>query len=150
IVLPVSRPPIENGAVSIAGERILWVGRWSDLPASDRQQVCDLGETILLPGLINAHCHLDYTDMAGQLAPPKTFSDWIKALVALKSEWSYADFARSWLHGAKMLLRTGTTTVADVEAVPELLPEIWSATPLRVISFRELIGLKTQAESADR
>lgn len=42
-----------------------------------------------------------------------------------------------------MLLRTGTTTVADVEAVPELLPETWDATPLRVISFRELINLKT-------
>jgi cytosine/adenosine deaminase-related metal-dependent hydrolase len=101
-----------------------------------------LGDVILLPGLINAHCHLDYTDMAGQISSPGVFSNWIKAIMALKAGWSYADFAQSWLRGAKMLLRTGTTTVVDVEAVPELLPETWQATPLRVISFREMINLK--------
>ncbi len=45
-----------------------------------------------------------------------------------------------------MLLRTGTTTVADIEAVPELLPEVWSATPLRVISFLEMTGVHSRRE----
>ena len=137
------RPPIEDGAVSIAGNRILAVGRWADQP--DRREVVDLGESILLPGLINAHCHLDYTHMAGHIPPPKSFTDWIKAMVALKSAWSYTEFAASWLSGAQMLLRTGVTTVADIEAVPELIPDLWSSTPLRVISFRELINLKDAA-----
>jgi cytosine/adenosine deaminase-related metal-dependent hydrolase len=149
IVLPVSRPAIEDGAVVIIGNRIVSVGRWSEVPDSDRQDVRDLGETILMPGLINAHCHLDYTDMAGQLPPQKLFSNWIKAIVALKAQCSYTDFAQSWLHGADMLLRTGTTTVADVEAVPELIPDMWSVTPLRVISFRELIGLKSRFAVGD-
>ena len=104
----------------------------------------DLEEAVLLPGLVNAHCHLDYTDMAGFLPPPKQFTDWIKAIVALKSSWTLEEFATSWQHGAAMLLRTGTTTVADVEAVPELLPTAWGGTPLRVISFRELINLKSR------
>jgi len=142
IVLPISLPPIEDGAVVIDGPRIVSVARWSDVEASAQQNVFDLGDVILLPGLINAHCHLDYTDMAGQISSPGVFSNWIKAIIALKAGWSYADFAQSWLRGAKMLLRTGTTTVADVEAVPELLPETWQATPLRVISFREMINLK--------
>ena len=43
-----------------------------------------------------------------------------------------------------MLLRTGTTTVADIEAVPELLPEVWDATPLRVISFLEMTGVRSR------
>ena len=43
-----------------------------------------------------------------------------------------------------MLLRTGTTTVADIEAIPELIPDMWAGTPLRVISFRELISLKSR------
>jgi cytosine/adenosine deaminase-related metal-dependent hydrolase len=142
LVLPVSRPPIENGAVAVAGRRIAAVGKWSEFSAPDRRDTVDLGEMILLPGLVNAHCHLDYTDMAGKIPAPKYFADWIKAIVALKAQWSYADFAQSWLHGAKMLLRTGTTTVADVEAVPELIPDMWAATPLRVLSFRELVHLK--------
>src|SRR5438046_800299 len=123
IVLPISQPPIEDGAVVIDGPRIVSVARWSDVEVAAEQNVIDLGDVILLPGLINAHCHLDYTDMAGQISSPGVFSNWIKAIMALKAGWSYADFAQSWLRGAHMLLRTGTTTVADIEAVPELLPE---------------------------
>ena len=147
IVLPIRRLPLSDGAVQVDGGCISWGVRWCDSPADHRLDVTDLGESILLPGLINAHCHLDYTDMAGQLPPPRRFPDWIKAIVALKSSWSYGDYALSWLHGAKMLLQTGTTTVADVEAVPELLPDVWQATPLRVLSFRELIAVKSHLQA---
>ena len=147
IVLPVTAPPIENGVVRVSGKRIQTLGRWGEIIPIAGESTVDLGESMLLPGLINAHCHLDYTDMAGQIPPQKTFSDWIKAIVALKAAWSYSDFARSWANGAKMLLRSGVTTVADVETVPELLPDVWSVTPMRVISFREMISLKKTAES---
>ena len=145
-LLPVSQPPIENGAVVVAGNRIRAVGRWSDLRPAAGESVLDLGEVILLPGLVNAHCHLDYTDMAGALPPPKTFTDWIPLIMAAKSNWGYSDYMRSWLHGAQMLLRTGTTTVADIESVPELLPEAWEATPLRVFSFLEMTGIRSQRD----
>jgi cytosine/adenosine deaminase-related metal-dependent hydrolase len=95
-----------------------------------------------MPGLVNAHCHLDYTDMAGQFPPPKVFSDWLRLITETKAGWSYSDYAQSWLNGARMLVRTGTTSVADIEAVPELLPEVWGETPLRVFSFLELIGIR--------
>jgi cytosine/adenosine deaminase-related metal-dependent hydrolase len=142
-VLPVSQPPIENGAVVISGNRIREVGAWPELSSSDKT-VFDLGDVILLPGLINAHCHLDYTDMAGELPPPKTFTDWISLITAAKTAWSYSEYADSWLRGAHMLLKTGTTTVADIEAMPELLPEVWDATPLRVFSFLEMTGIRAQ------
>jgi cytosine/adenosine deaminase-related metal-dependent hydrolase len=108
----------------------------------------DLGEVILLPGLINSHCHLDYTDMTG-LPPQKQFPDWIKGLLAIKAGASYTDYAQAWLRGANMLARTGTTTVADIEAVPELLPEVWSSTPLRVFSFLEMTGVKSQRKPSE-
>lgn len=146
LVLPITSPPIEDGAVRIAGNRIAEVGRWKDFEPADGEEITDLGESILLPGLINAHCHLDYTDMAGQLPPQKSFTDWIKLMLTAKAEWNYSEFAESWLHGAEMLLRTGTTTVADFEAVPELLPDVWSATPLRVISLLEMTGVKSRRD----
>jgi cytosine/adenosine deaminase-related metal-dependent hydrolase len=99
-----------------------------------------------MPGLVNAHCHLDYTHMAGQFPPPKTFTDWIKLITTTKAEWSYTEFAESWLAGARMLLRTGTTTVGDIETVPELLPEVWEATPLRVVSFFEMTGVRSRRQ----
>jgi aminodeoxyfutalosine deaminase len=157
VVLPVSRLPIHDGAVMVSGKRIRAVGRWSDLSAPLRRQSVDLGEVVLMPGLVNAHCHLDYTDMAGQFPPPKVFSDWLKLITETKSGWSYSDYAQSWLNGARMLLQTGTTSVADIEAVPELLPEVWEGTPLRVFSFLEMIGIKANRlpqtvvqEAADR
>jgi cytosine/adenosine deaminase-related metal-dependent hydrolase len=145
-LLPVSQPPIENGAVVITGNRIRAAGSWPDLRSHANEKILDLGDVILLPGLINAHCHLDYTDLAGMLPPPKTFTDWIPLIMAARSGWGYSDYAHSWLNGARMLARTGTTTVADIETVPELLPEVWDATPLRVISFLEMTGIRSRRD----
>jgi len=147
IVVPVSRSPIENGAVLVSGNRIERVGRWKDF-ASDATtgDTVDLGDAALLPGLVNAHCHLDYTDMAGTIPPQRSFTDWIKLMLAAKAEWNYSEFAASWLRGAHMLVRSGTTTVADFETVPELLPDVWSATPLRVMSLLELTGVRSRRD----
>lgn len=146
VVVPISRPPISNGAVLISGNRIRAIGRWADFDSADSAEILDLGVVALLPGLVNAHCHLDYTDLAGEIPPQKSFTDWIKLITAAKAGWSYSEFAQSWLHGANMLVRSGTTTVADIEAVPELLPEVWDATPLRVFSFLEMTGVKSRRD----
>jgi len=142
-VLPMDRPAIEDGAVVVADEEVLAVGRWADLRRGLVGEVTDLGEVVVLPGLVNAHAHLDYTGMAGHLPRPKEFTDWIKGILALKAGWSYTEYAESWVSGANMLLRHGTTTVVDIEAVPELLPEVWSTTPLRVWSCLELTGVRS-------
>ena len=149
-VVPVSSPPIDDGAICLSGDRIAWVGRHADIPAKYKaSDETDLGEVILMPGLVNAHCHLDYTGMAGQIAQPKSFTSWIQSMVSLKGSWSMDEFSASWQHGAEMLLRSGTTTVADIEAVPELIPRAWDTTPLRVISFRELINVKSRQPAAE-
>lgn len=146
LLLPVTAPPIEDGAVVISGNQIQAAGSWRDLRPHVRARAMDLGEVILLPGLVNAHCHLDYTDLAGQLPPPKSFTDWISAIAARKADWNQADYARSWRRGAAQLLQTGVTTVADIEAVPDLLPEAWNETPLRVCSFLEMTGVLSRRD----
>lgn len=146
IVWPVSQPPIENGGVYIRDGLIQDVGTWADLSRRWSGETEDLGAVALLPGLVNAHCHLDYTGMAGMIPPPSSslnFPDWIKSILSLKAHWSYTEFAASWVKGAKQLLDSGCTTVFDIEAVPELLPEAWDATPLRVVSFLEMTGVRS-------
>ena len=130
----------------ISGERVVEAGRARDLVTSFSGRIFDLGEVVLLPGLINAHCHLDYTHMAGHFPAPRVFTDWIKQITTAKTQWAYSEFAASWIDGAKMLLQNGTTTVGDIENVPELLPEVWGATPLRVISFLEMTGIKSRRD----
>lgn len=149
-VVPVSRPLIDDGALAVADGRITWIGRYAELPSVHAHgETIDLGEVILLPGLINAHCHLDYTAMAGMIPPPRSFADWIKAMVAVKATWTLDDYAASWQSGAAMLLRHGTTTVADIETIPELIPSAWRQTPLRVISFREMLNVRSRRPAAE-
>jgi cytosine/adenosine deaminase-related metal-dependent hydrolase len=148
-ILPITAPPVEDGAIFIAGQKIRAVTPWKNLRAHLREKALDLGDVILMPGLVNAHCHLDFTDMAGEISPPKSFVDWIAAIMAARSAWGYSEYARSWLRGAHQLLKSGVTTVGDIESMPDLLPEVWDATPLRVYSFLEMTGIKARRSPKD-
>jgi cytosine/adenosine deaminase-related metal-dependent hydrolase len=139
------RPAFANGAVVISGQRIRAVGRWEHIRKEYSAPVIDLGDSALLPGLINAHCHLEYTDLGGEFLPPRYFSDWLKLIVTAKGLRANEDFAAAWQRGAQMLLRTGTTTVADIAALPEILPQ---PTPLRVFSLLEMTGVKSKEPPA--
>ena len=55
------------------GNRIVDVGRFDDINTRNAGSGVDLGEQVLLPGLINAHCHLDYTCFRGKIPPTEIF-----------------------------------------------------------------------------
>ena len=144
ILASVTAPPVEDGAVFVSDGRVVWAGAWKGLSGHTEDLVVDLGDTILLSGLVNAHCHLEYTAMAGALPPPRTFPDWIKSILTAKSDWCFSDYSISWLNGASQLLKSGTTTVADIVSVPELLDVTRGSTPLRVHSFLEMTGVRSR------
>src|SRR5437762_3850123 len=80
-VVTMDGPPIENGAVVISGDRVLDVGKFPEVSGRHAgEEIVDLGEQALLPGLINAHCHLDYTCLRGKIPPQKSFANWIRAI----------------------------------------------------------------------
>lgn len=147
-LVPLSGEPLADGAVWIENGHFQAVGTWSELRRIAPGPALDLGEVLISPGWVNAHCHLDLTDLAGQIAPPKSFSGWIKSLLSAKYDWSYSEFAASWLRGAEQLLRTGTTTVASIESVPEMLGDVRASTPLRVWSLLELTGVRRRWDPA--
>src|SRR5437667_7865763 len=134
-------PPIEDGAVAISGNRIIDVGEFPGVSARHSgQETVDLGEQALLPGLINAHCHLDYTCLRGKIAPQKSFADWIRAINAEKAKLAAHDYLASITDGFAEAKRFGTTTVANLTAFPELVSQIRS--PIRTWWFAELIDVR--------
>src|SRR6266480_1180901 len=146
VVVTMDVPPIENGAVVISGNRILDVGKFPEI--SERhsgQELVDLGEQALLPGLINAHCHLDYTCLRGKIPPQKSFADWIRAINAEKAKLSGADYLSSITEGFAEAKRFGTTTVANLTAFPELISQIHS--PIRTWWFAELIDVRSPEQA---
>lgn len=146
--MPMGGPPLENASVEIRDGKVLRLCAHGKTTPS-RRQTLDLGEVIVLPGLVNAHCHLDYTAMAGKIKPTASFTDWIQTILGWKSQWGYSEFAASWLAGAEMLLQSGTTMVANIESTPQILAQVRPLARLSVISFLELILLKTPPEPAD-
>src|SRR5437773_11447932 len=134
-------PPIEDGAVAISGNRIIDVGEFPGVSARHSgQETVDLGEQALLPGLINAHCHLDYTCLRGKIAPKKSFADWIRAINAEKAKLTADDYLASITDGFAEAKRFGTTTVANLTAFPELVSQI--KAPIRAWWFAELIDVR--------
>lgn len=93
------------------GETIVAVGDAAALRA-DADRVHEI-QGALLPGLVNAHTHLEYSD-AADLARPGPFHRWIRALVGLTADWDDARWSRSAHRGVQQLLRAGVTVVGDV------------------------------------
>src|SRR5262249_1747455 len=125
LVVTMDGPLIENGAVAISGERIVDVGKFREVSARYASaEIIDLGEQALLPGLINAHCHLDYSCLRGKIPRQKSFTDWIRAINAEKAKLSPDDYVRSINEGFGEAKRFGTTAIANLTAFPELISRI--------------------------
>jgi cytosine/adenosine deaminase-related metal-dependent hydrolase len=140
-VLPMmDRPPLDDGAVVVVGDSIAAVGLWPEIRAAHQGEARDLGNVVLLPGLINAHCHLDYTGMAGQIAWRSDFADWIQQIVEQKKAQTGTEYAAAVRTGLEQLARTGTTTVVNIEAFPPLIAQ-FTETPIRIWWCPELIDL---------
>lgn len=145
VVLPMSSPPLERGAVRVDGGKVVAVGRASDLRPQPGEEFRDLGASTLLPGLINAHCHLDYTKFKGSIAPKSSFTEWIKNINALRRSFNSEDYLESIAEGFQLLAQNGTTAVANIESMPELLPQL-PVPPLRTWWFLELIDVRTRID----
>lgn len=109
-VLPISAAPIENGTVGVTDARIQYVGPRASAPRGDD---VDLGDALLLPGLVNVHSHLELTAMRGFLED-LDFAQWIVRLNSVKRAVLDRD---RMLDAARLGLvegiRHGITTYAD-------------------------------------
>jgi 5-methylthioadenosine/S-adenosylhomocysteine deaminase len=109
-VLPITQPPIENGTVVESDGVITYVGPRAAAPPGDDYE---LGEAILLPGLINAHTHLELTAMRGFLEDCR-FTEWIDKLRQSRNEVMNDEMRLdSARFGVMEGLVAGITTYAD-------------------------------------
>lgn len=143
-VVTMDGPPIEDGAVVVIDGRIVEVGRFAEVKAKNVGEVTDLGECAVLPGLINAHCHLDYTCLRGLIRPADSFTEWILSINAAKAALKPNDYIASINQGFVEAKRFGTVAVANLTAFPELIPRV---DPLiRTTWFAELIDVRGPAD----
>src|SRR5882724_8171999 len=84
-VVPVDRPPVKDGAVAAENGQIRAVGERGTFDGR-ADEIRDLGPGVLMPGLVNAHCHLELSHLAGRLAGAAGFVDWVERLVTTRGE----------------------------------------------------------------
>lgn len=138
LVVPVEGPPIDGGYVTIAGERIAAVGR---LPPDGPMH--DLGDVALLPGLVNAHTHLEYSDLKAPLGRPgMALPDWIRLVVSHKRRGGTN--AGAIEAGLRESLHAGVTTLGEI-ASPGWPTAPFAGWPGQATVFQELIGLRGDA-----
>lgn len=106
-------PPIRGGAVLVAATgRIEAVGPDAAVPLPAGAEALDWPDAVLLPGLVNAHTHLELTGFAGRV-PDDDFTAWIRRVRALKEERTPAMFLDAARAGLAACHAAGVTTVAE-------------------------------------
>lgn len=142
-VVPVSAPAIEDGAIAVAGQQITSVGNRSTLSTQFPQaQIIDLGKSAIIPGLINAHSHVELTAMRGFLENESgDFFAWLKRLtLARLGQMTADDLHVSAAWGACEALRAGVTCVADASDAALESMNALREVGLRGIVFQESFG----------
>jgi aminodeoxyfutalosine deaminase len=145
-VLPIAAPPINGGLVAIRGGRVVGVGAesdrddrlalWSVPPAA----VVDLGTRAILPGLVNAHTHLELSWMRGRIPPGDSMPGWALRLIALRSA-SPADPPGPIVDAVAEARAAGTSLVGDVTNTLAAYEAV-AASGLGGVIFRELLGFR--------
>jgi len=143
VVHPVVGPPVADGAVVTRGGRVVAVGPAAALRAEwpAARPVIERPRALLLPGLVNAHCHLALTFLQGALAPTEDFAAWIRDLVRARRGLDEESRRGSVLAGLREVLRGGCTALGDIASSIEDADALTDAAPpLRVRSYREFYG----------
>ena len=139
--MPVSAPPIEFGAVAISETRIIGIGPQSEIITRfPKSEVEDLGEALILPGLVNTHTHLELTVMRGYLENEDFFA-WLRKLTVARLEKLTADDLRvSATWGACEAVRAGITCVGDASDSAMMSMLALKDVGLRGVVFQESFG----------
>jgi 5-methylthioadenosine/S-adenosylhomocysteine deaminase len=136
-VLPVSGPPIPDGAVAIEDGQIDAVG-----PAAELGEGRHFADAAIIPGFVNAHSHLEYAVYAG-FGDGLPFGDWIGLHVERKSRIGLEDMEDIARLGAFECLRSGITAVGDCSFSGA------AATACADLGLRGTVYLEVFGETAD-
>jgi cytosine/adenosine deaminase-related metal-dependent hydrolase len=147
-LLPISQPPIRDAWLHTDHGRIVAFGhsRPGDFTGSDE---IDLGDAAVLPGLVNAHTHLELSWMRGRIPETDSFPDWIRSVIALRAQTDQqGEAVLGAVHDAiDESHRYGTALVGDISNTLCTLPALIDRNMAGLV-FHELLGFR--ADAAER
>jgi len=148
-LIPVSSPAIEGGALVVENGRILAAGKLSELTASFSAPVIEYPGCAIIPGLVNAHSHLELTHFPswkvrkGIDYSPRTYVDWIIQVIKIRKSLSLEEQEHSVLEGIRISLEAGTTALGEILSDTTLLP-LYLSSSLGGRVYLEALGQAPQ------
>jgi cytosine/adenosine deaminase-related metal-dependent hydrolase len=144
-VVPIDQPPIRDGWVAVEGGRILAVGQRNGPEARVYGPLRPLGAVALLPGLVNAHTHLELSWLRDRVPPANAFTSWVKQLIIARAGTvEHADdpvVLEAAAAAAREALETGTVAIGDISNSLASV-SVLAAAGLHAVVFHELLGFK--------
>jgi len=146
IVVPIDAPEIKDGAVAVDGPLIVGCGPYQQIhkqyPGADE---INLTDCLLLPGLINAHTHLELSHLKGLVSYEGDFIEWIIRLITARRQ-TVKPLVEIINGAVEELVRGGVTTVADICYEHRAWPYLKQLN-LRKICYAEVFGLTDKLEA---
>ena len=151
-LLPISCPPLADGGIAIRAGRILDIGDFKQVVGSyPDAKIIDHPDAVLMPGLINAHTHLELSHLAhlSKEPSPSSFTGWIGHMLAERAK---ADADKKTIQDAAHAVlveqqRQGVVAIADIsntDLIRELVPEF----PGHLLCLKEYLGLRASELAA--
>ena len=140
VVIPVSSEPIRNGTVVVDGGHIVDIGTSerieTDYPGLQKIR---RPNSIILPGFVNAHTHLELSWTKGKIRGFEDFTGWLERLIALKAGGVDQDLVEDSMRvGIRDVIESGVTTVGEISSLDFGGREILRSSGMRIIAFLEL------------
>jgi cytosine/adenosine deaminase-related metal-dependent hydrolase len=136
---------IEDGEVTLRGGRLEYVGPRRGGAAESRR---DFGDAVLLPGIVNAHTHLELTHLENRLPPGPDFVDWLRRVYALavRNPPNPEEVRAAARDGVMRSLRAGVTAVGDITRHAEVTRGVLRENALCAVSFGEVTAISRRRD----
>jgi len=144
-LLPISSPPIPGGAIAVHDGRIAAVGTLQEIKSSCGGPVTSFPGCAIMPGLVNAHTHLELTHFPSWKVRkdldylPKSYVQWVSQVVKIRRALTRDEVEHSVREGLRLCVESGTTAVGEILTDFTLLP-LYASAPLSGTFFLEGIG----------
>ena len=144
-ILPISEPPIRDGWFAVDRGRVVALGAAGKRVLADGAKVVDLGHVAVLPGLVNAHTHLELSYLRDEVPPASQFVTWIRGVMQARRDRPDSG-GKEILDAVDAALREavafGTAIVGDISNTLVTFDPL-TRSRLAAVVFYELIRFNT-------
>ena len=113
MTLDPERRIIQDGSIIVEGQRIIQVGKATELESVKADRVIDGSEMVVTPGFCNGHMHISYAHATRGVFPDDLGASYLPNVFKLQGEMTEEEEYYTSLLAITELLRYGTTCFLD-------------------------------------